>query len=138
MKPAIFSQLFGKHTPTSFTKLYAHSALSLPPLEGIFSSGLPEVQEWLHANKWNFTEYNNNFPDKEPTSAYERELQSTHPLYTDSACAILGGWHLPWPDEDWQNHKNKRFIAMTIKNSEPWVEVWLNNDGTFSVVQRIT
>jgi hypothetical protein len=90
--------------------LYAHSAMSLPP------------------------------PDAWPggaTEAYIRLWHSRCPLYTGEAAAVLGGWHFPWPDGDWEELREQPLLVWTLEESEPWVEVWRVPAG-YRVIQRIT
>lgn len=51
--------------------------------------------------------------------------------------AVLGGWHFPWPDGDWEELIDRRLIAWTLADSEAWVEVW-DQGGAFRVIERIT
>jgi hypothetical protein len=100
----------GRIAPSSGVALYAHQAFSLPP------------------------------PDALPggdTDEYMRFWQSNCPLYTGEAAAVLGGWHFPWPDGDWEELRQKPLLVWTLDDSEPWVEVW-GVPGGFRVMQRIT
>jgi hypothetical protein len=120
------------------TKLYAHPGLSLPPVDAIFRFGSPEVGRWLRENDWEPDwEYNENFRDQGPIDEYHEEYRKQSPLYRDDAYAVLGGWHLPWPEGDWVELIKSQLIAWTFKDSEPWVEVW-RTDGLYRVIQRIT
>ncbi len=124
--------------PTDGLKLYAHPESSLPPLEAVFKLGSSDVADWLRANNWQPDwGFNDNFPDRTPVDSYERAYQNQLPLFNDSAHAVLGGWHMPWPDGDWDELVDKRLIAWTFAESEPWVEVW-DDEGRFRVIQRIT
>jgi hypothetical protein len=79
-------------------------------------------------------------PDAFPggdTPDYIRLWQSNCPLYTEEASAVLGGWHFPWPDGDWEERRKETFVLWTIEDSEPWVEVWKLPDR-YRVMQRIT
>jgi hypothetical protein len=79
-------------------------------------------------------------PDALPsldTEEYMRLWQKNCPLYTEQAMAVLGGWHFPWPDDDWEQLREKPLLVWTIAESEPWIEVWEVPDG-FKVMQRIT
>jgi len=99
-----------KLPPGAAVPLFAYTAQSLPP------------------------------PDAMPFEEYDRYLplwQSNCPLYTNEAVAVLGGWHFPWPDGDWEELREKPLLLWTIEESEPWVEVWKEARG-FSVIQRIT
>ena len=120
------------------TRLYAHSARSLPPVDAVFRLGSPSVHKWLRSRKWQPDwGYNGNFKDPGPVEEYQRMYQSECPLYSGGAHAVLGGWHFPWPDGDWEELLDRPLLVWTFEESEPWVEVWGGDDG-FEVVQRIT
>lgn len=118
--------------------LYAHADSSLPPLEAAFKLGSATVKDWLAGNGWDPEwGYNDNFADRKPVDFYEREYRRRLPLFTGEAHAVLGGWHIPWPDGDWDDLVRKRLIVWTFEESEPWVEVWEEGQG-YVVIQRIT
>jgi hypothetical protein len=48
------------------TKLYAHPASILPPLDAVFARGSEAVDEWLRANWERGWPYNRNFKDRAP------------------------------------------------------------------------
>lgn len=73
----------------------------------------------------------------EDDATYIHLWQSNCPLYASEATAVLGGWHFPWPDGDWEELREHRLLVWTIEDSEPWVEVWAEPFG-FRVLQRIT
>jgi hypothetical protein len=91
-------------------RLFAHAGLSYPP---------PDAMPF------------------EDSDQYIRVWQSNCPLYTEEAAAVLGGWHFPWPDGDWEELRNAPLLLWTIDESEPWIEV-LGGSSGFKVVQRIT
>jgi len=118
-------------------KLFAHEARSLPPVDAIFRLGSPAVHQWLRSNKWQPDwGYNSNFQDAKPVEEYERLYQSECPMYSGGSHAVLGGWHFPWPDGDWEQLLDCPLLVWTFEDSEPWVEVWGGADG-FQVKQRI-
>jgi|GEM_PF-924839 len=96
------------HSPTATLKyaeglpLFGHTALSLPPPIELSA---------------------------EDNELYEKAWQADCPLYTELALAVLGGWHFPWPDGDWEELRDGRLLAWTIAESEPWVELWQESDG---------
>jgi hypothetical protein len=100
---------------------------------------LPSYQRGtLRANNWQPDwGYNDNFRDKSPAETYERAYQNQLPLFNGSAHAVLGGWHMAWPEGDWNELADKRLIVWTFAESEPWVEVW-EDESRFRVIQRIT
>jgi hypothetical protein len=119
-------------------KLYAHPDSSLPPVEGVFKLGSSDVVTWLEANNWQPDwGYNGNFRDRAPVEMYDRAYRNQLPLFNDTAHGVLGGWHMAWPEGDWDELVDKRLIVWTFAESEPWVEVW-EDEGRFRVIQRIT
>jgi hypothetical protein len=94
----------------SGSPLDAHRSISLPPPDAL--------------------------PDGD-TEEYMRLWQSSCPLYTGEAAAVLGGWHFPWPDGDWEELREHRLLVWTFDEAEPWVEVWRWPAG-YRVLQRIT
>ncbi|KAB8145636.1 hypothetical protein F8S13_00685 [Chloroflexia bacterium SDU3-3] len=71
--------------------------------------------------------------------AYARAYADLCPLYRDTApVAVVGGWHFPWPDGDWEDFASAALLVWTFRDAEPWVEAWALPDGRFQVCQRIT
>ena len=99
-----------------------------------------EHMAWLRANGWQRDWlYNDNFKDKQVAGAYQKTFSGEYPVYIDSGIyAVLGGWHLPFPDPDWQELIDEHLMVMTIRDSEPWVEAWRTRAGQFGVIQRTT
>lgn len=123
---------------TDGIKLFAHPESSMPPLEALFKLCTSEVADWLRLNNWQADwGYNGNFPDRIPVETYERAYRNQLPLFNESAHAVLGGWHMAWPEGDWDELVKKRLIVWTFAESEPWVEVWQDESG-FRVIQRST
>jgi hypothetical protein len=126
------------HVGSGSIPLFAHSTLSMPPIDAVFRFGSPAVHAWLAENHWEPDwGYNDNFRDNATANAYESAFQNQCPLYTGGAHAVLGGWHLPWPDEEWADRLNDKLVLCTFEDSEPWVEVWANGHS-FEVIERIT
>lgn len=90
--------------------LYAHNALSMLP---------PDAHDDLD------------------TDAYIKKWMDHCPVYIESATAVIGGWHFPWPDGDWEELCQKTLVLWTIEGSEPWIEVWKDGE-TFRVCERVT
>lgn len=126
--------------------LYAQPASSLPPIDAVFKFGSPAIKEWLAENDWLPGEdedesefaYNSNFPDKHIVNIYEAAWQNQMPLYDGGAHAVLGGWHMPWPDGDWYDLLEQTLVVWTFEDSEPWVEVWRDTKNNYTVLQRVT
>ena len=122
------------------TKLYAHAASVLPPIDAVFARGSEAVGEWIHSHGWERTyRYNDNFPDRDLVWEYEKVWKREFPLYFKSDIyAVLGGWHMPFADHDWHDLIDDCLMVITVRDSEPWVEAWRNRTGQFKVIQRIT
>ena len=124
--------------PKKVQPLFAEPARSLPPIDAVFRFGSEAVHTWLRELGWQPDwGYNSNFKDGAPVEDYERLYQSECPLYSGGAFAVLGGWHFPWPDGDWEELLSRPLLVWTLADSEPWVEVWDGADG-MQVIQRIT
>lgn len=122
------------------TKLYAHTASVLPPLEAVFARGSEAVGEWLRACGWDRTQrYSGGFKDAAIAREYIRAWMAEFPLYFKSDIyAVLGGWHFPGPDDDWYDLVDESLVVLTVRDSEPWVEAWWTRTERFKVIQRIT
>jgi hypothetical protein len=122
------------------TKLYAHPASVLPPIDAVFARGSDLVEAWIRSHGWERSDrYNNNFKDKAIVDAYDDIHRQEYPLYFDSDIyAMLGGWHWPGQDDDWHDLIDEHLMVLTFRDSEPWVEAWRTRAGEFEVIQRIT
>jgi hypothetical protein len=120
--------------------LFASDATVLPPLDAIFARGSERVGSWLSENGWpRDCPYNPNFPDRAPAQEYERAFQAEHPLYSSAGVfAVIGGWHFPFPDDDWHDLIDNDLLLMTFADAEPWIEVWRDKTGQIKVIERVT
>lgn len=105
------------------TKLYAHPASVLPPIDAVFARGSEAISDWLGSHGWNRTErYNDNFGDRAVVEPYELLWNRELPIFFRSDIyAILGGWHFPCADDDWHALIDEQLMVFTIRDSEPWV-----------------
>lgn len=120
--------------------LFAIQAVVLPPIDAVFALGSEKVGSWLAKHGWERDwGYNPNFADRGLVEQYQRAFQSEHPLYLSSGVfAMIGGWHFPFPDDDWEALKDDELLLMTFQDAEPWVEAWRAKDEGFKVIERIT
>ncbi len=141
--------------------LFAHQAISMPPLDAVFRFGSEAVQDWLAEIGWkpdwggevNFggwrPEWGGTVDLKDTTlrNAY-RQVHRDYkkvalvenclvPDYGPDVFAILGGWHYPWPDGDWVELTAHPLVLWTCAGSEPRIEVFRTGDG-FKTFHRIT
>jgi hypothetical protein len=96
--------------------------------------------------------------------AYFAHAQQCCPLYRDDVAAVLGGWHVGWPDgpprlprlaaqqqridraggpgavraADACRCEPYRLLVWTLRDAEPWYEVWGDGEGELHAVGRIT
>ncbi len=103
--------------------LRGHEATSLPPLEAVCLYGGAAVESWLATKRLERGDY-----DQAAVSEFGREYQSIYqaecPLYNDEIVAVLGGWHAMWPDDDFYIPREMRLVLWTLKDAEPWLEVF--------------
>jgi len=80
-----------------------------------------------------------NFRDKAVTRRYWDVLEKEFPMFFESdVFAMLGGWHFPGQDDDWEELMDEHLMVLTFRDSEPWVEAWRLRTGEFKVLRRIT
>jgi hypothetical protein len=119
-------------------RLFAHPDVSFPPLDAVFRFGSAELKRRLAAHGWEpGWGYNDNFSDRRIAQEYEGGYRRRVPLFTGDTHAVLGGWHMPWPDDDGDALIDQHLIAWTFEDAEPWVEVWQQGRG-YRVIRRIT
>jgi hypothetical protein len=95
---------------------------------------------------------------------YFRFAQQVNPLFREGLAAVLGGWHVNWPDgpprlprlADLQARIDRaggpgvmpygetyrcepyRLLLWTLRDAEPWFEVWGDGAGELHAVGRVT
>ena len=134
---ATLSNLLG----SSGIELFAHGEISWPPIDAIFALGSGAVARWLGECDWQKNwPYNSNFRDSEIVAAYEDRLRSQNPLFgaREDVFAMLGGWNEPWPEGDWPDLLAQKLTIFTYRDAEPYVEVWLDENRKFAIIQRIS
>jgi hypothetical protein len=104
------------------------------------------------------------FSDLEALQVYLRNEQADCPLFRDGVTAVLGGWHFSWPDgppnlprlAELNERIDRahgpgclpigetylcdpyRLLLWTLRDAEPWVEVWGDGASELHAVGRIT
>lgn len=122
---------------TSDTPLYAHTVVSLPPIDVVFMRGSLKIEAHLIRNGWRRDwPYNDNFKDP-VVRGYNEHWQTMCPMYAKGTFAISGGWPFPWPDGDYAQWMDSNLVLWTLVNAEPWIEVF-HRDSQFHVLSRIT
>jgi len=127
--------------PVQAIPLFAHPASVLAPADALFAFGSDKVGEWLAAINWPRTERpTSNFPDWELLSRYDAIWQAEHPVFHDDPAvySITGGWHMPTQWNDWHELADAKLLVTTVRDAEPWVEVFQLPDGDIKVIERCT
>jgi hypothetical protein len=100
--------------------------VALPPEEALEIYGSEEMRKVLHdPDQVGLLE---SYPERCPLHYADRE----------GIYAMLGGWHVPWPENDAYDNEPGRLVLWTFKEAEPWLEVWQRPAGHLEVVPRIT
>jgi hypothetical protein len=120
------------------TPLYAHPASLLPPLAAVFARGSDAIDVWLAARGRKRTDRFLDCQEDAATTGYQEVWNRETPYFAEDMYAVLGGWHMPWPEDDWKDLLDDQLLVWTLRDPEPWVEVWHTRTGQFQVMQRIT
>jgi hypothetical protein len=113
------------------TPLYARPSRSFPPLAAVCLYGSNEVESWLKSKGLERYDY-----EQVENDAYHAVWQERCPLFANECAAMLGGWHIIWPEDDFYMPREMKLLIWTFKDSEPWIEVWMGRN--FRVKYRIT
>jgi hypothetical protein len=121
------------------TRLYAVPAQSFPPIEAVCLYGSTQVAEWMRELGLARHQYGD--VTRSPIARqYMDEFTRRAPLYSGEADAIVGGWHMMWPEDDFFMPIEMRLVLTTIRDSEPFYEIWVTDSAVrnYSVQSRIT
>jgi hypothetical protein len=110
---------------------------SFPPLEALCLYGSGVIEEWLKSVGLSRLDAGDIY-QMEIVEAYNQTYQARSPLYSTEVYAVLGGWHMLWPDDDTYDRGDDRLVLWTFKDAEPWIEVWLTGSGKLKAQSRIT
>jgi len=117
--------------------LYAVPAKSFPPFEAVCLYGSARVEEWLRSQGKARHQYDSAFSSP-VVRDYMDEFTDRAPMYSGEADAIIGGWHMCWPEDDFFMPLETRLVLTTIRDSEPFYEIWVARAvNNFSVKSRI-
>ena len=118
--------------------LYTHPMSLLPPIDVVFALGSPAIDAWLSSHGCKRTDDFLSSLEDDAIREYERAWQAESPYFAEQVYAVLGGWHMPWPEGDFNELLKDQLLIWTLQDPEPWVEVWRTAAGNFRVLQRIT
>jgi hypothetical protein len=118
--------------------LYAVPAESFPPIEAVCLYGSARIGEWLRDLDLARHQYDCIFRLPVVQDYMDADTRLA-PFYSGKADAIVGGWHMMWPEDDFFMPLEMRLVLTTIRDAEPYYEIWaagaVNN---LSVKARIT
>jgi hypothetical protein len=121
----------------SAVPLFAEQHISLPPIDAVFLLGSDIIGQYLSENDWSRNDpFNDNFPDQAPQE-YISKWQNSCPMYLSGVSAVLGGWHMPWPDGDFEELISADLMICTYEDAEPWIELF-NKNGDVLIYERFT
>lgn len=120
--------------------LVGQVASSFPPLEALCLYGGSVVRQWLYGLGVSRHGYRDSrVYCSEAGDAYISEYMKHSPLYTNRdddpqrVAVIVGGWwhsvYLQWDYE----HGGDTFLMVTLRDAEPWLEVWQDSAGALYV-----
>jgi hypothetical protein len=120
--------------------LVAQLASSFPPLEALCLYGGRAVRQWLYTLGVSRHGYRDpRVYASEAGDAYISEYMKHSPLYINCdddpqrVAVIVGGWwhsvYLQWDYE----HGGDTFLMLTLRDAEPWLEVWQDSAGALHV-----
>jgi hypothetical protein len=118
-------------------QLFAVPGASFPPFEAVCLYGGDAVGRWLRSLGLERHQYEE-AGAHELAEAYQQEFMRRAPFYAADADVIVGGWHMVWPDDDFFLPREMRLLVTTIRDAEPYLEIWLSARGNIAVKERIT
>ncbi len=107
-------------------KLYGVESRSFPPIDAVCLYGSEKVETWLREQNRKRTDYDalqGEIIDQYGDYWMERSPYSAPALH-DQYFAVMGGWHIHWPDDDFYMPKEMELVVWTFRDAEPYVEVW--------------
>jgi hypothetical protein len=117
--------------------LYASAEPSFPPFEAVCLYGSNRVAEWLTEKDLSRHDYWQVID--QVRDGYVNEWKRRSAFYLADADVIVGGWHFLWPDDDFYTPPELQLLALTLRDAEPWYEIWYSRPSFgFRAKARIT
>ena len=118
--------------------LWGSETPSFPPPEALCLNGSERLAAWLTERGWSRRDGAEAVIHRTPEGdEYVRAWQQRCPLYRDGPVAVLGGWPVMWPDDDVYAARGQ-LVLWTLRDAEPWIEVWMDGADRLSAIARIT
>ncbi len=129
---SVFSEISFSGAP-----LYASLAQSFPPFPALCLYGDEVIERWLHSIGLARHQYQE--AEGHPLALeYEEEFVRRAPLYSGEIDAVVGGWHMMWPEDDFFLPLEMRLLVSTFRDAEPYWEIWRSPVGNIHVREHIT
>lgn len=103
--------------------LYGVEQPSFPPIQAVCLYGSAAVEQWIHTLGLTRYDYDT-IESTELGQQYQQEWINRSPFYNGTYAAVIGGWHMQWPEDDFYMPREMRLVAWTFRDAEPWIEVW--------------
>jgi hypothetical protein len=117
--------------------LFATPEPSFPPFAAVCLYGDGRVAEWLAGQGLTRHDYWQVTDDLQ--AQYTAEWERRSAFCRGAGDVIVGGWHFLWPEDDFFVPPELRLVALTLRDAEPWYEVWYSRPRLgFHARQRIT
>ena len=118
--------------------LHAVESRSFPPFEAVCLYAGGGVGAWLKGLGLQRHDYEAAAQEPEAVAYFDAYAERA-PLYRGDADVVVGGWHQAWPDDDFFLPLEMRLALLTLRDAEPWYELWqATGRRNWSVRQRIT
>ncbi|MDF7777355.1 hypothetical protein P1X14_19005 [Sphingomonas sp. AOB5] len=117
--------------------LFAVPAVSLPPLAALCLHGGDAVSGWLASLGLERHQYE--AAAAAPLGRDYEDVWFERSVFHGQDCdVIVGGWHQQWPDDDFYMPREMRLVAVTLRDAEPWRELWRSETGNLSARERVS
>jgi hypothetical protein len=118
--------------------LHAIEGTSFPPFEAVCLYGGANVATWLKSLGLERHQYEQAACEPEAMDYFDAYMERS-PIYQGGADVVIGGWHHCWAEDDFYLPLEMRLAAFTLRDAEPWYELWqATGSRNWSVKARIT
>lgn len=117
--------------------LFATEERSFPPFAAVCLYGSSRVADWLA--KQGLARHDYLRVTDELQTLYTSEWNRRSAFCRNAGDVIVGGWHFLWPDDHFLTPPELKLVALTLRDAEPWLELWYSPYGFgFHVRERIS
>lgn len=130
------SKRFPKN-PKGEKLLFGVSSDSLPPLEAILRHGGKEADAFF-ASLGPSRDFHDIFNSEQHLNYLRGPYTRNNPMMRTSTnvYAVMGGWRCSLPSMKSYDEIKGQLLLWTLRDAEPWLEVWLTKGGRLRVVSH--